>query len=63
VITKTPGFTRSWGLLYGEHNLGFVGSLADAITAAKTIVGWERNVRIVTPTGIKLTVQAARLLP
>ena len=57
IIRKNQWLTR-----FGDHTIAAHSDVQDAINWALRIVSWERNVRIVTPNGMRLTVQAASLL-
>ena len=56
-IRKNQWFTR-----FGDHTIAAHNDVQDAVKWALRIVGWERNVRIIHPNGMRLTVQAASLL-
>lgn len=51
-----------WSVHFGLHEVSLEQTPADAVKTALHFTGWERNVRIISPNGMRLSVQAASLL-
>lgn len=57
-----PSYAKPWGVEVGSNHIGFVANPEEAIKVGMMITDWERNVRVIAPNGIRLSVQAVSLL-
>ena len=53
---------KQWLTTFGDHIIGRHHDVREALNWAQRVVGWERNVRIIAPNGVRLNVQAASFL-
>lgn len=55
-------YMKGWRVAVGDHIIWAESSPKRAIEAATKVVGYDRNVRIIAPNGMRLSVQAASYL-
>lgn len=55
-------YGSDWLVAFGDHIIFRESAPKRAVEAASKIVGYERNVRVIAPNGMRLSVQAASFL-